>query len=89
MINIYKYLLKNPELQVAEAVFIHNCKADKLLNSKAEWEQPAIKRLVVTRELAEADCEPGAGRGRGNREDDKEVQSSHCKPVIETTRGRQ
>ena len=52
------------ERQVAEAVFIHNCKADKLLNSKSEWEQPAIERLIVTRELPEAG-EPGAGRGRG------------------------
>ena len=62
--EVIKTFEKPLERQVAEAVFIHNCKADKLLNSKAEWEQPAIERLIVTRELPEAG-EPGAGRGRG------------------------
>ena len=62
--EVIKTFEKPLERQVAEAVFIHNCKADKLLNSKAEWEQPAIEQLIVTRELPEAG-EPGAGRGRG------------------------
>ena len=62
--EVIKTFEKPLERQVAEAVFIHNCKADKLLNSKAEWEQPAIERLIKTRELPEAG-EPGAGRGRG------------------------
>ena len=56
------------ERQVAEAVAIQTCKADKLLNSKAEWEQPAVERLVVTRELPDQeDRRGGAGRGRKPR----------------------
>ena len=56
------------ERQVAEAVAIQTCKADKLLNSKAEWEQPAVERLVVTRELPDQeDRIGGAGRGRRPR----------------------
>ena len=47
------------ERQVAEAVAIQNCKADRVLNSKAEWEQPAVERLIVTREL------PDQGERRG------------------------
>ena len=44
---------------------IHDCKADLVLNSKSEWEQPATERLVVTRELP--DREEDRGRGRGGR----------------------
>ena len=35
------------ERQVAEAVAIQNCKADLVLNSKAEWEQPVVERLIA------------------------------------------
>ena len=38
-------------VQVTKSVTIHDCKADLVLNSKSEWEQPATERLVVTREL--------------------------------------
>ena len=56
---------KPVERQVAESVTIHDCKADLVLNSKSEWEQPATERLVVTRELP--DREEERGRGRGGR----------------------
>ena len=39
--------------QVSEAVKIYGCKATIVLNSRAEWEQPSIDRVVVTRELPE------------------------------------
>ena len=35
------------ERQVAESVAIQNCKADLVLNSKAEWEQPVVERLIA------------------------------------------
>ena len=38
------------ERQVAEGVAISSSKADLLLNSKAEFHQPAIQRVTVTRE---------------------------------------
>ena len=53
------------ERQVAEAVAIQSCKADMVLNSKAEWEQPAVERLIVTRELPEQMGRGGGARGRG------------------------
>ena len=52
--------------QVAEAVAIQNCKADLVLNSKAEWEQPTVERLIVTRELPDQEERRG-GMGRGRR----------------------
>ena len=59
------------ERQVAEAVAIQSCKADRLLNSKSEWEQPAVERLIVTRELPDQDDRRGRGgagvRGRGRQ----------------------
>ena len=55
------------ERQVAEAVAIKNCKADLVLNSKAEWEQPAVERLIVTRDLPDQDERRG-GVGRGRRQ---------------------
>ena len=39
--------------QIWEAVRIHGCKATIILNSKAEWEQPLVERVVVTRDLPE------------------------------------
>ena len=55
------------ERQVAEAVAIQRCQADQLLNSKSEWEQPAVERLIVTRELPEQEERRRGGgvRGRG------------------------
>ena len=55
------------ERQVAEAVAIQNCKADLVLNSKAEWEQPAVERLIVTRDLPYQDERRG-GVVRGTRQ---------------------
>ena len=67
--DVIRTFEKPLERQVAEAVAIHSCKADKLLNSKSEWEQPAVERLVVTRELPEAgNIGVGRGRGRGRRQ---------------------
>ena len=56
------------ERQVAEAVAIQSCKADKLLNSKSEWEQPAVERLIVTRELPDQDERRGVAGGRRGRQ---------------------
>jgi hypothetical protein len=47
--------------QVTEAVRIHNCSADIILNSRSEWEQPVTDRVVLTRNL------PEMGEGRGQR----------------------
>ena len=72
--DVTRTFTKPMERQIAEAVAIHGCQADTVLNSKAEWEQPATERLVVTRELpdreaggAAAGRERGRGRGRGRR----------------------
>jgi hypothetical protein len=63
--NVVRTYRKPMERQIAEAVAIHACQATTILNSKAEWEQPATERLVVTRELP--DQEERRGRGRGRR----------------------
>ena len=66
--EVIRTFQKPLERQVAEAVAIQTCKADKLLNSKAEWEQPAVERLIVTRELPDQeDRRGGVGRGRRAR----------------------
>jgi hypothetical protein len=49
--------------QVTEAVKIHGSKADIILNSRSEWEQPVTDRVVVTRNLPEM----GEGRGQESR----------------------
>ncbi len=64
--DVTRTFTKPMEQQIAEAVAIHGCQADTVLNSRAEWEQPATERLVVTRELPEAGgAAPGGGGGRG------------------------
>ena len=63
--EVLRTFAKPFDRQVAEAVAIQSCKADKLLNSKSEWEQPAVERLIVTRDLP--DHEEGRGGGRGRR----------------------
>jgi hypothetical protein len=50
--------------QIWEAVEIHGSKATIILNSKAEWHQPVVDRVVVTREPPE---QPRGGR-RGRRQ---------------------
>ena len=42
---------KPMERLISEAVKIHGSEADIVMNSRAEWHQPAIDRVVVTREL--------------------------------------
>ena len=37
------------------------------MNSKAEWHQPVVPRVVVTRELEELDEQGTAGRRAGGR----------------------
>ena len=63
--------------QTSESVHIHNSKADILLNSKVDFEQPTVERVVMTREPREeregrwgggsggAGGRPGAGRRPG------------------------
>ena len=38
------------------------------MNSKAEWHQPAVPRVVVTRELEEVGGAGQRGRGRGRQQ---------------------
>ena len=49
----------------SESVHIHCNKCAVPMNSKAEWHQPAVARVVVTRELEELEVQGGAGRGVG------------------------
>ena len=63
--EVIRTFQKPVERQVGESVEIHCCKADQVLNSKSEWEQPATERLVVTRELPDREEGQGRGRGRG------------------------
>lgn len=63
--EVLRTFAKPLDRQVAEAVANQSCKANKLLNSKSEWEQPAVERLIVTRDLP--DHEGGRGGGRGRR----------------------
>jgi hypothetical protein len=65
--DVARTFRKPMERQVAEAVAIHGCQADSVLNSKSEWEQPATERLVVTRELPDRDAGGAAGRGPRGR----------------------
>ena len=37
--------------QIYEAVKIYGSQADIVLNNKSEWNQPAIDRIIVTREV--------------------------------------
>ena len=51
---------------VSESCFIHTKKAAIPMNSKAEWHQPVVARVVVTRELEELSQEAGgSGGGQG------------------------
>ena len=49
----------------SESIHIHTSEAQIPMNSKAEWHQPMVPRVVVTRELEELEQQGGAGRGRG------------------------
>ena len=50
---------------VSESCFIHKTEANIPMNSKAEWHQPMVARVVVTRELD--DQEQAVGGRRGGR----------------------
>ena len=53
----------------SESCFIHTNTADLPMNSKAEWHQPTVGRVVVTRELQELQGQQEGRRGgqRGDR----------------------
>ena len=51
--------------QIWEAVAIHGSDATIVLNSRSEWEQPSVARVVITRELPERVEGGGGERGRG------------------------
>ena len=76
--NVYAFkfslleLHKQPLPRLAsESCFIHSDKVDIPMNSKAEWHQPAVGRVVITRELEELEEQEGrrgsqgGGRSRG------------------------
>ena len=73
--------------QNTEAVIIADSKADHLLNSKAEQRQPAIHRVVRTREGQELPPAGGrgggggrGGRGRGSRGGERETRTGQSRP---------
>ena len=45
-----------------ESVHIHNNKCAIPMNSKTEWHQPAVARVLVTMELDELKVQGGPGR---------------------------
>ena len=49
----------------SESDFIHRNTSEIQMNSKAEWHQPAVARVVVTRELEEGQSGRVEPRGRG------------------------
>ena len=48
----------------SESDFIYRTMSQIQMNSKAEWHQPALPRVVVTRELEETGGAEQAARGR-------------------------
>ena len=55
--------------QTSESCFIHNAKVDIQMNSKAEWHQPTVGRVVITRDLPELEqhADGRAVRRRGGQ----------------------
>ena len=53
--------------QIWEAVEIHGCDATIILNSRSEWHQPVVDRLVVTREPPTQQGRGGGGGARRGR----------------------
>ena len=51
--TVLKTYRKSLYRHVAEAVKIYGSQATIVLNSKAEWHQPSIDRMMVTRDLPE------------------------------------
>ena len=54
--------------QFTEAVFIHNNDAEIKMNSKTQFRQPAIPRVVTTREPPGGEGGEGGWRGEGGAE---------------------
>ena len=50
-----------------EAVLIHGTEATFIMNSRAEWHQPAIDRVVITREPPTSQGGAGGAGGAGGR----------------------
>ena len=51
--EVVKTFRRSLARQIWEAVRIHGCRATVVLNSRAEWHQPLIERVVMTRNLPE------------------------------------
>ena len=54
--------------QTSESCHIHHNLVETPMNSKIEWHQPMVARVVITRELEELGGQEesrGGGRGRG------------------------
>ena len=64
-IRVVSTFKKSLARQKTEAVLIASSNADHLMNSKAEHRQPALHRVVRTREGEE--LPPPGGRGGGGR----------------------
>ena len=69
-ITVIQTFSKPMPRQCTEAVFIHNNEADIKMNSKTQFRQPAIPRVITTREPpggegGEGGGWRGGGRGRG------------------------
>ena len=60
-LKVLQTFKKPLERKVAEAVLINNSKADIKMNSKAEFLQPAVPRVITAREP------PGRGPGHVER----------------------
>ena len=60
-LKVLQTFKKPLERKVAEAVMINNSTADIKMNSKAEFLQPAVPRVIATREP------PGRGPGHVER----------------------
>ena len=68
MFRVVKTFTKALIRLVSEAVKIHGCGATFILNSRAEWHQPAIERVFFTREApGQQPQEGGRDGGRGGR----------------------
>ena len=46
-----KVTYRRCKIQVLEGIYIVNSEADYLLNSKSEYLQPAVRRVITTREV--------------------------------------
>ena len=70
-ITVIKTFSKPMPRQCIESVYIHNNEADIKMNSKTQFRQPAIPRVITTREPPGGDGWEGGGR-RGEGEGEEE-----------------